>query len=552
MSAEVHQYNPYAYGGQPTPGGDVAPIVCSSLSGTYPAPASGGAESARFDNPPRRIPCCCEGFREGTSPAHHSNDQHQHFHHHQYHHHSHHNPNNPEYQQSHFSGYYGQYGEGTDGQMPQKYRSSSRRCYCCVPEQEELQECERLAREKRYQSLRAERDQLKTALYDDFWKSEVQHRSGAPSHRYRSNTADLLRYSQGTFYQQAVAMEQDRRRQQLRREIEERRRELNAQTHTSYPIFTSTRSTKAPRMMMTRSKVRPRTSARGPVVICATESLKNHNFCFQRNQRDTGGISTGAAATKGTNTGCSSPQTHVRRQERISVQPVKKSSNPTGEQTGVTGVEAPETERNVTDAVTSTQPITAHKFNVKKWRSLPPSPRGVTRSKGCCCCCCCCCCHVCQPCASSMRPNAARSAGAMADAKQVTVAPPPPQQQQQQKQSQHKSQPKLQHQTQPQSTSTVISKNKEEAAVPARSVSTTRGTASPLSQSQLTLVNHGRKVYITDDAYLFRRSQVIDRLEQDGYVRRLSPTTRSPSAPLPEKTRKWTTTRSTSAHRVCV
>lgn len=62
--------------------------------------------------------------------------------------------------------------------------------------------------------------------------------------------------------------------------------------------------------------------------------------------------------------------------------------------------------------------------------------------------------------------------------------------------------------------------------------------------------DYGRKVYITDDAYLSWRTKVIEGLERHGFVRLIPPTTRSPSAPLPVKRKKWATTRSTSAHRV--
>ncbi|ORC92546.1 uncharacterized protein TM35_000032990 [Trypanosoma theileri] len=543
MSAEIHHYSPYSYGGQQIPGGDVTPIVYSSASGTYAAPVARGAESAHHDNPSKRIPCCCEVFRQATGSVSHGDDHHHHHHHHHHHYHNyhhphHHHPHHHHHDQKHYPEYYGQYGEGTEGQLPPQYRSSSRRCYCCVPEQEELQECERLAKEKRYQSLRAEREQLKTALYDDLWKGEAQRRSRGPSYRYRSNTADLLRYSQGTFYQQAVAMEQDRRRQQLRREIEERRRELNVRTRMSYPTFTSTPISSAPRMMMSRQNVRPLTSTRNPVVVCTTENLKRHNTYSHRNQQNVGGISA-RVLTTGTNTGCSTPHAHVRRQQRSSVQTVNKGNNPTGEQTAAAGVEAPEPERSGTETDAGMRHTAVQNCEgKKKWRSSPPSPRGDARNKGHCCCCCCC--HVCQPCAPWMRSNAAHSAGVVPAAKQATVAPQP------------QLQPKPQPQPKPQSPKPIISKKKEETTAPTRTVSMERSSASPVSQSQLTVVEHGRKVYITDDVYLYRRSQVIERLEQDGFVRRLNPTNRSPSAPLPEKTRKWTTTRSTSAHRVCV
>ncbi|KPI89595.1 hypothetical protein ABL78_1260 [Leptomonas seymouri] len=52
----------------------------------------------------------------------------------------------------------------------------------------------------------------------------------------------------------------------------------------------------------------------------------------------------------------------------------------------------------------------------------------------------------------------------------------------------------------------------------------------------------GRKVFITDDIYRDRRARYLAEWEARGAVRRVPPSSRSPSAPLPERTPKWRTT----------
>lgn len=71
--------------------------------------------------------------------------------------------------------------------------------------------------------------------------------------------------------------------------------------------------------------------------------------------------------------------------------------------------------------------------------------------------------------------------------------------------------------------------------------------SSPLfSSTHLTGPKFGRKVYVTDDLYRDRRARYLAEWEARGTVRRMPPSHRSPSAPLPERTPKWLTTGSGS------
>ncbi|TPP47047.1 hypothetical protein CGC20_33510 [Leishmania donovani] len=58
----------------------------------------------------------------------------------------------------------------------------------------------------------------------------------------------------------------------------------------------------------------------------------------------------------------------------------------------------------------------------------------------------------------------------------------------------------------------------------------------------LTAPRFGRKVFITDDVYCDRRARYMAQWEASGAVQRVPTSSRSPSAPLPEKTPKWRTT----------
>ncbi|GET91368.1 hypothetical protein, conserved [Leishmania tarentolae] len=62
------------------------------------------------------------------------------------------------------------------------------------------------------------------------------------------------------------------------------------------------------------------------------------------------------------------------------------------------------------------------------------------------------------------------------------------------------------------------------------------------SSVSLTAPRFGRKVFITDDVYCARRARYMAEWEVSGTVQRVPASSRSPSAPLPEKTPKWRAT----------
>lgn len=70
----------------------------------------------------------------------------------------------------------------------------------------------------------------------------------------------------------------------------------------------------------------------------------------------------------------------------------------------------------------------------------------------------------------------------------------------------------------------------------------TRSHSAAAAVGTLAAPRYGRKVFITDDAYCDRRARYLAEWEARGAVRRVPATTRSPSAPLPERTPKWRTT----------
>ncbi|CAJ1011163.1 hypothetical protein Q4I28_006476 [Leishmania naiffi] len=62
------------------------------------------------------------------------------------------------------------------------------------------------------------------------------------------------------------------------------------------------------------------------------------------------------------------------------------------------------------------------------------------------------------------------------------------------------------------------------------------------SSVSLTAPRFGRKVFVTDDIYCDRRARYLAEWEACGAVQRIPTTSRSPSAPLTEKTPRWRTT----------
>ncbi|ESL12087.1 hypothetical protein TRSC58_00151 [Trypanosoma rangeli SC58] len=479
MSVEAQRYDPNLYGGQRAIGDGVGPMICRCCGCAAERP-----------------PCCCESFRKGAETSSHifqhgAKQQQQLLRHHQ------------------------QQKEGSEEQLQERHQSSSRHCLFCVPEQEELQEYERLEKEQRYRSMRAERQQLQAALHDDVWRGASPQYEPFSEHSYRPNTAQLLRYSQGSFYQRAVAMERERRRRELRREIEERKREMGARGMMRQPITVLTSLGGAKRPVAPVQRTRGANFASCPVSVCPTAGLMQHQHS-DRGVRKAGTKPVALVTPGGGSEGRSSPYVRGRRAHKGTRSHVKGNT-----------ARAEGTDVGKEPASVPSAPQSPSRCRFEEGRKMPSSTvplrggKGECRCKPCRCCSCAefgCRCKSCKCCRCAEKAD-------FADAI-----------------------PTIPHTA---DTVPAAKVEEEDKAVPAAPL---RATSAPprAARSQRRAPDHGRKIYITDDAYLYRRSKVIELLERDGYVRRLSPTTRSPSAPLPKKTRKWATTRSTSAHRVCV
>ncbi|RNF19358.1 uncharacterized protein Tco025E_04169 [Trypanosoma conorhini] len=486
MRVAAQRFDQSAYGGQRVAGDGVAPLGC----------CCGGCAA-------ERPPCCCESFREsaeasGVPPQR--------------------GATQPRQQQ--LRRHHQQQNEGGEEQLQERQRSSSRHCFCCVPEQEELQEYERMEKERRYRSMRAERQQLQAALHDDVWRGATPRYEPSLEHSYRSNTAQLLRYSQGSFYQRAVAMERERRRRELRKEIEERKREMSARGPKRQPmaVFTSLGGVK--RTVAPAQRMRGPDVAGCPVCVCPTTGLMQHPHPGS-GVRTAATRSAALLAPRGGSRGRSCPYLRARKSHK-GTDPHVSGGTPLA----LTGM-GMDMGKGKEAASVPSAPHSLPCRRVKEGREAPSPSLPLRGGKPECRCRPCKCCQCpesecrCKPCRCCRCADGAGSA-------EVT--------------------PTIPHTADTVPAAKVEEKGQEAPAVPLRATS-----APPrLSRLQRSATDHGRKIYITDDAYLSRRSKVIELLERDGYVRRLSPTTRSPSAPLPEKTRKWATTRSTSAHRVCV
>ncbi|CAG9579990.1 conserved hypothetical protein [Leishmania major strain Friedlin] len=100
---------------------------------------------------------------------------------------------------------------------------SFRRCPVCIPEQAELQEADLLALQQRCEEAR---------VADRRWRSALTHVLGSRGHRgggrnsYQSNTAEMLRRQRNSFYQRAVDDEYMARRRMLQAELDARRNEI--------------------------------------------------------------------------------------------------------------------------------------------------------------------------------------------------------------------------------------------------------------------------------------------------------------------------------------
>ncbi|EKF31362.1 hypothetical protein MOQ_004805 [Trypanosoma cruzi marinkellei] len=494
MSVEDQQYDPAAYGGQHMFGSSAPPIACCQRSNACESSLGKEAGCLQCRCPAERPPCCCETFQGGSGVKSHS-----------YRGARHPPPPSHHHQQQHYYRQQQQQQQPPEGgveQLQQGSRSSSRRCFCCVPEQEELQEYDRLEKEQRYRSMRAERQKLQAALYDDLYCGMTPRHESSSDYSYRPNTAQLLRYSQGSLYQRAVAMEQERRRRELRKEIEARKRELSARGPMHQPVafFTSVDGVKRP--LAHGQRTRGRAFANAPVRVCPTTGLKQH----QHPGRDVRAAATKPAAVVGRrcesrNRGSSYWRGRKHHKDR----------------------EAHVQDTTPLTADTSREPVSgppaAHSLSrcrckeVQKASSPAPPLRGGQYE-----------CR-CKPCRCCSCAEKAHSAGVVPTVSHTVDAVPE---------------------------APLQEEDKEKPAAPLRAAAVVpRRTSSLPACFRRTAIDYGRKIYITDDAHLSRRAKVIELLEQDGYVRPLTPKTRSPSAPLPEKAQRWATTRSTSAHRVC-
>nr|CCC94460.1 conserved hypothetical protein [Trypanosoma congolense IL3000] len=368
---------------------------------------------------------------------------------------------------------------------------SSRMCFCCVPEREQLKDCELNEKRQRYLSVRAERENLRSSLIGDIGGSQSE-----PHKHYRSNMANLLRHARGAMFQQEAMFEQERRRQELLREVDARRRDLGGRG--PYVMCGTLRDRQGGRAMPpTKGGVKPFEYT--PVPRDGPRRLRRYSAR----------VNTASIARE------QAPCTRVE----------KRSAAP-----HVLGEEGTNQEPQVTkaSAVKTTQPTKVAKTVTSRLKEKAVSkepPRVVP--------CCCCCCHhaVCRcrhcncfdPCRCSNTPSkepvalptslpskdATEGKEGLVGEKTVNVH-----------------------------TQCPMPEGK-------RSVATSR-------RSSPTSIRYGRKIYITDHDHLARRSGVIDHLEKDGFLRVVPPKTRSPSAPLSEITTKWETTRSTSAHLVCL
>ncbi|KAG8348558.1 hypothetical protein TRVL_00603 [Trypanosoma vivax] len=452
-------------GGSPPRGDTTARGVCPAAAACQPT--SGHCASFQATNMATgrdepvsdRAPCCCEAFTGRQRPV-----------------------SRPQALQEvschHQMCRTPQLGVG-DAESTSVPRSTSRHCFSCLPEMDELRECDKLEKRQRYLSVRAERKKMQSALYGNSFCCGPTVGFG-----YRSNTAHLLRYSRGAAHQQSTVLERERRRQELRREVEERKRDLcrRGTAETAWPHFDVHFSPPGKRK---ESCVFP--FAYSPVPICSTESLKQHRLQSME-------------AAQNRNCG-RRPRPRARNQSKAALSRTAKSEAekaPSDTREGACSREARgPTASAASEAVHS--PSHCKCVNEQNAQLLPPH----------------CTCPVvacqCQPCRCCVRCPC----GSLAERPPAALAAEP------------------------------VSGHTE---VKAKLVPPSKGSVkvNPESTRWSCVADaYGRRTYITDDAYLFRRQQMIQRLEQQGYLRLLPPSTRSPSAPLPEKSRKWTTICST-------
>ncbi|KAG5496096.1 hypothetical protein JKF63_02395 [Porcisia hertigi] len=100
---------------------------------------------------------------------------------------------------------------------------ASRRCPVCIPEQAKLQDADLFALQQRCEEARLA-DQRRRSLLADLF-GQRGHRGGGRN-SYQSNTAEMLRRQRNSFYQKAVDAEYLARRRLLQSELDARRDEL--------------------------------------------------------------------------------------------------------------------------------------------------------------------------------------------------------------------------------------------------------------------------------------------------------------------------------------
>lgn len=305
---------------------------------------------------------------------------------------------------------------------------------------------------------------------------------------YKSNMTHLMRHARGTIHQQAAMAEQQRRRQELRREVEERRRELGGRGYRQLVGPVEDRRT-------SRVVARPRKETPAyyytPVPHCGTGQMRQHSLA-----RNT--VAHVAPRAEGK---CVA----AHKERRAAAPRVTNNEDNVPENT------QPPKKSKATDARPAQ--VSRSTSFIKKGSEPNQHPQVVLQ----------CCCHAvcrCRPC-KCFAPCRCNN---NVPAKDPGTAP-----------------------------SAVVAKSEKEEPSAAKTPRPTNECKKSVANSPVarsSSVKHGRKIFITDHAHSDRRSQVINRLEEDGYLRPVPPTTRSPSAPLAEKAKKWETTRSTSAHHL--
>lgn len=112
------------------------------------------------------------------------------------------------------------------GSSRRKHISENRRCDCCAPEREDLRELDRLAAQYRNRQQRLERQDVVNALLQQQgrFRCNEQEKKWSLHGKYPETTASLLRSARGDLHRHCVKREMSIRRQELQRELENRRK----------------------------------------------------------------------------------------------------------------------------------------------------------------------------------------------------------------------------------------------------------------------------------------------------------------------------------------